>query len=108
MAGRGTSSRDWWPNQLNLRILHQNSPLSNPMGEAFNFGAILETIGKIGWGTYIVALIVLVIVQFVIGIVLSIIAMIPVLGAIIQFVLFAPLVIFEYRYICQIYDAAGV
>lgn len=78
------------------------------MGEAFNFGAILETIGKIGWGTYIVALIVLVIVQFVIGIVLSIIAMIPVLGAIIQFVLFAPLVIFEYRYICQIYDAAGV
>jgi len=78
------------------------------MGEAFNFGAILETIGKIGWGTYIVALIVLIIVQFVIGIVLSIIAMIPVLGAIIQFVLFAPLVIFEYRYICQIYDAAGV
>lgn len=78
------------------------------MGEAFNFGAILETIGKIGWGTYIVALIVLLIVQVVIGIVLSIIAMIPVLGGIIQFVLFAPIVIFEYRYICQIYDAAGV
>jgi catalase-peroxidase len=37
MASRGTSSRDWWPNQLNLRILHQNSPLSNPMGEAFNY-----------------------------------------------------------------------
>jgi catalase-peroxidase len=36
-AGRGTSSRDWWPNQLNLRILHQNSSLSNPMGEAFNY-----------------------------------------------------------------------
>ncbi|HII98543.1 MAG TPA: DUF4013 domain-containing protein [Methanoregula sp.] len=78
------------------------------MGEAFNFGAILETIGKIGWGTYIIALIVLLIVQFVIGIILSIIAMIPVLGGIIQFVLFAPIVIFEYRYICQIYDAAGV
>ena len=36
-AGRGTSNRDWWPDQLNLKILHQNSPLSNPMGEAFNY-----------------------------------------------------------------------
>jgi catalase-peroxidase len=33
----GTSNRDWWPNQLNLRILHQHSHLSNPMGEAFNY-----------------------------------------------------------------------
>jgi catalase-peroxidase len=31
------SNSDWWPNQLNLRILHQNSPKSNPMGEAFNY-----------------------------------------------------------------------
>jgi len=37
MAGRGTSNRDWWPNQLNLRILHQRSSSSNPMGEAFNY-----------------------------------------------------------------------
>ncbi|OPY53849.1 MAG: Catalase-peroxidase [Methanosaeta sp. PtaU1.Bin055] len=37
MAGRGTSNRDWWPNQLNLRILHQHSAKSNPMGEAFNY-----------------------------------------------------------------------
>jgi catalase-peroxidase len=36
-AGVGTSNRDWWPNQLNLKILHQNSPLSNPMGEKFNY-----------------------------------------------------------------------
>lgn len=35
--GGGTSNRDWWPNQLNLRILHQNSHLSNPMGEEFNY-----------------------------------------------------------------------
>ena len=33
----GMSNRDWWPNQLNLKILHQNSSLSNPMGEAFNY-----------------------------------------------------------------------
>ncbi len=31
------SNRDWWPNQLNLQILHQNSPLSDPMGEDFNY-----------------------------------------------------------------------
>lgn len=36
-AGRGTSNRDWWPNQLNLRILHQHSSLSNPMGKDFNY-----------------------------------------------------------------------
>lgn len=35
--GPGTSNRDWWPNQLNLNILHQHSPLSNPMGEKFNY-----------------------------------------------------------------------
>ena len=31
------SNRDWWPNQLNLQILHQNSSLSNPMGADFNY-----------------------------------------------------------------------
>jgi catalase-peroxidase len=31
------SNRDWWPNQLNLRMLHQNAPVSDPMGEAFNY-----------------------------------------------------------------------
>jgi len=36
-AGRGTSNRDWWPNQLNLRILHQHSHLSSPMGGEFNY-----------------------------------------------------------------------
>jgi len=36
-AGRGTSNRDWWPNQLNLRILHQHSSKSNPMGEDFHY-----------------------------------------------------------------------
>ncbi len=36
-AKRGTSSQNWWPNQLNLKILHQGSPMSNPMGEEFNY-----------------------------------------------------------------------
>ncbi|HEV8003152.1 MAG TPA: catalase/peroxidase HPI [Planctomycetaceae bacterium] len=33
------SNRDWWPDQLNLQILHQHSPLSNPTGKEFNYGA---------------------------------------------------------------------
>ncbi len=36
-AGGGTSNRDWWPNQLNLNILRQNSSLSNPMDPDFNY-----------------------------------------------------------------------
>ncbi|SPD72496.1 catalase/hydroperoxidase HPI(I) [uncultured Desulfobacterium sp.] len=37
IAGHGTSIRDWWPNQLNLKILHQHSSKSNPMGKGFNY-----------------------------------------------------------------------
>jgi catalase-peroxidase len=33
------SNHDWWPNQLNLQILHQHSPLSNPTGKEFNYAA---------------------------------------------------------------------
>ncbi|MBO8140808.1 MAG: catalase/peroxidase HPI [Firmicutes bacterium] len=36
-VGKGTTNQDWWPNQLNLRILHQHSSLSNPMEEGFNY-----------------------------------------------------------------------
>lgn len=36
-AGGGTSNRDWWPNQLKLNILRQNSALSNPMDKSFNY-----------------------------------------------------------------------
>ncbi|MDW7729886.1 MAG: catalase/peroxidase HPI [Bacillota bacterium] len=37
IAGGGTTNRDWWPNQLNLRMLHQNPKNRNPMGEEFNY-----------------------------------------------------------------------
>ncbi|HXV30260.1 MAG TPA: catalase/peroxidase HPI [Sinorhizobium sp.] len=40
--GRGASNRDWWPNQLNLKILHQNSSLSDPLGAAFDYAAEFE------------------------------------------------------------------
>lgn len=38
------SNRDWWPNQLNLRVLHQHSPLSNPMGAAFNYAEAFKAV----------------------------------------------------------------
>lgn len=34
---KGTSNQDWWPNQLNLKILHQNSPLIDPMDKGFSY-----------------------------------------------------------------------
>ena len=37
VAHGGRSNRDWWPNQLNLKILHQNSALSDPMGAGFDY-----------------------------------------------------------------------
>ncbi len=36
-AAGATTNSDWWPNQLNLKILHQHSPLSDPMGKGFNY-----------------------------------------------------------------------
>jgi hypothetical protein len=72
-------------------------------GEAFNFRAIRDTIGKIGWGTYILALIIMWVIIIIVGTVLGII---PFIGAILQIV-FAPLIsIFVARYICLIYDSA--
>jgi len=38
------SNADWWPNQLKLNILHQHSPLSNPMGEGFNYAEEFESL----------------------------------------------------------------
>ncbi len=40
----GTSNRDWWPNQLDLGILRQNSPESDPMGETFNYAEEFKTL----------------------------------------------------------------
>jgi catalase-peroxidase len=38
-TGKGPTNQDWWPNQLNLNILHQQSERSNPMGEDFDYAA---------------------------------------------------------------------
>jgi catalase-peroxidase len=41
-AAGGTSNRDWWPNQLNLNILHQHSSLSDPMDQPFNYAQAFQ------------------------------------------------------------------
>src|SRR3954471_3442237 len=38
----GRSFREWWPNQLNLKVLHQNSALSDPLGKDFDYAAEFE------------------------------------------------------------------
>ena len=43
-AGGGTGNREWWPNLLKLNILRQNSSLSNPMGESFNYAEEFKTL----------------------------------------------------------------
>lgn len=44
VADRGTANQDWWPNQLNLNILHQHSPKSNPMGAEFDYAEEFKTL----------------------------------------------------------------
>jgi catalase-peroxidase len=43
-AGGGTTNRDWWPNQLNLKILSQHSPKSDPLGGAFNYAEAFKSL----------------------------------------------------------------
>ncbi|WP_010629400.1 catalase/peroxidase HPI [Halomonas sp. KM-1] len=40
----GNSNQDWWPNQLNLGILHQHAPKSNPLGEAFDYAEAFKSL----------------------------------------------------------------
>ena len=41
---RPRSNQDWWPNQLDLQVLHQHSSLSNPMGEDFDYAEEFKTL----------------------------------------------------------------
>src|ERR1044071_537323 len=42
--GRGTGNRDWWPNQLDISVLHQNTPDANPMGEDFDYAKEFDSL----------------------------------------------------------------
>jgi hypothetical protein len=71
------------------------------IGEAFNFGAILGHIGRIGWGAYIIAFIALI---FIVGIFEIIVSNIPAIGGIILLILEPPLLLFSSRYLSLLYD----
>jgi hypothetical protein len=73
-------------------------------GEAFNFSGIFETIRTIGWGRYILALIVLFIVMMVFWFILAIIMAIPYIGWLIYLVLIPLLSIFQARYLAMVYN----
>jgi Protein of unknown function (DUF4013) len=74
-------------------------------GEAFNFGEIFTTIRQIGWGSYILALIVLAIVLVIFSVIMILIMAIPYVGIIIYFFLLPPLAIFQSRYLTQVYES---
>lgn len=74
------------------------------MGEAFNFGAISEQIGKIGWGGYILSLIVI---YLIIGIIGGILMAIPYIGWVLYFIVLPFLMIVQARYLSCLYDSAG-
>ncbi|MDD1712471.1 MAG: DUF4013 domain-containing protein [Methanoregulaceae archaeon] len=73
------------------------------MGEAFNFGGIMAIIGRIGWGSYILALIVVAVIIVIAEIVLGII---PYIGGILQLIFSPFITIFYSRYISLLYDSA--
>jgi catalase-peroxidase len=43
-GNRGPMNRDWWPNQLDVQVLHQHSALSNPMGEGFDYAKAFKSL----------------------------------------------------------------
>ena len=44
VAGKGTSNQDWWPNQLNLKVLNQHSSTSDPMGKEYNYAEAFKSL----------------------------------------------------------------
>ncbi len=75
--------------------------------EAFNFSAILQTIRAIGWGSYLLASVVLWIISFVMGMVFNLITEIPYLGFIIMFFVSVVFTIFEARYLALVYESGN-
>lgn len=77
---------------------------TNSIGEAFNFGEIFARIGKIGVGSYIVALIIQAII---VGIIVGVLEFIPYIGYILVIVITPILTLFQTRYLSLLYDSAG-
>jgi len=73
------------------------------IGEAFNFSAIMAAIGKIGWGSYILALIIMGVLVAIVQVVVSII---PYIGGLIQLIISPFIAVFVARYVCLLYESA--
>jgi len=84
-----------------MRFAHTDS-----LGEAFNFSAIFGHIGKLGWGTWIIAVIVLLVIAFVYSFIVGILASIPILGWLITLFLNVAFAIFYARYFALVYEEA--
>jgi len=78
------------------------------IGEAFHFDAIIATIKKLGWGQYLISSGIMIITGFIMEIIFNVLMIIPVLGGIICLFLIAPFTLFIARYICLLYDNAGM
>lgn len=74
------------------------------MGEAFHFHGIVDTIRRIGWGSYILALIVVVVIVVIVEIIVGII---PYIGGILQLIVSPFIAVFHSRYIALLYNSAG-
>ncbi len=77
---------------------------TDSFGEAFNFSAILNHIGKLGWGTWIIAVIILLVIAIVYGFVVGLLASIPILGWLIVLFLNVAFIIFYARYFALVYE----
>jgi len=82
-----------------LRFAHTDS-----IGEAFNFGAVFGHIGKLGWGAWIIAVIVLIVIAAIYGFVVGLLAGIPLLGWLIGLFLNAAFAVFYARYLAKVYE----
>lgn len=77
------------------------------MREAFNFSAILAAIHRLGWVPYIIAILVMAVVEIIIGIIVTLLMLIPIIGFLIYLCILAPIALFFTRYVCLLYDSAG-
>ena len=100
---------------LILPIAYVRFARTDSFGEAFNFSAVLAHIGKIGWGSYIIALIAgliaFIIIEIIIAIPYVILMMIPFVGYLLallwSLIMAVPVGIFAARYVTQIYDSVA-
>ena len=82
-----------------MRFAHTDS-----VGEAFNFGAIFEHIGKLGWGTWIIAVVILLVIAAIYGFVVGLLNVIPLLGFIIGIFLNVAFALFYGRDFALVYE----